>query len=117
MHGRGTRTKTRAAKVAKQPKFIDIGERLRVTREAEGLLQNEFADRAGLAYNTYNQYEQGWTRPKIENAIRLCETYKLTLDWIYRGDPSGLRYKLAEAIKSIRQLRAPETGPSPRRRR
>ena len=99
----GRKSKVGGKKAA--PKFPAIGERLRVTREAEGLQQNEYAERAGLAVNTYNQYEQGKTRPKIENAVKLCETYKLTLDWIYRGDPSGLRYNLAEAIKSLRQLR------------
>jgi len=82
-----------------------IGLRLEVTRQVFGLQQNEFCEKAGVATTTYNQYERGHKRPSIETAIQLCETYQLTLDWIYRGDPSGLRYDTAEAIKAIRQAR------------
>lgn len=82
-----------------------IGKRLEITRQVLGLAQNVFCERAGIATNTYNQYERGKKRPSIENAISLCETYGLTLDWIYRGDPSGLRYETADAIKALRQAR------------
>lgn len=83
-----------------------IGERLALTRHVIGLQQNEFCERAHIATNTYNQYESGKRRPSVENAIQLCDTYGLTLDWIYRGDPSGLRYDLAAAIKAVRGARA-----------
>jgi len=83
-----------------------VGERLRITREALGLAQSEFAERCGLARNTYNQYEQGKNIPRIENGIAICEAFGLSLDWIYRGDPSSLPYKTADAIKAIRVRRA-----------
>lgn len=82
-----------------------IGRRLALTRQVLDLQQNEFCERAKIAPNTYNQYEKGKKRPSVENAIRLCESYHLTLDWIFRGDPSGLRYELADAIKAVRQVR------------
>lgn len=83
-----------------------IGLRLELTRQVFGVPQNDFCEKAGIAPNTYNQYERGKKRPTVENAIALCETYDLTLDWIYRGDPSGLRYKTADALKALRQARA-----------
>lgn len=83
-----------------------IGRRLELTRQVFGLAQNDFCARAEIATNTYNQYERGKKRPTVENAIALCETYDLTLDWIYRGDPSGLRYNLADAIKALKQARS-----------
>jgi transcriptional regulator with XRE-family HTH domain len=79
---------------------------LLLTRQALGLAQKEFADRAGLAANTYNQYETGRNIPALDRAHALCDTYALTLDWIYRGDPSGLRYELAAAIKALRGARS-----------
>lgn len=82
-----------------------VGRRLRLTRQVFGYQQNEFADKAGIATNTYNQYEQGKRMPSLEHAIALCETYVLTLDWIYRNDPSGLRYATADALKALRQAR------------
>lgn len=83
-----------------------VGERLRLTREALGLAQNEFANRAGLEANTYNQYERGKNMPNLDAAHALCDTHNLTLDWVYRGDPSNLRYQLADAIKALRSARS-----------
>lgn len=83
-----------------------IGARLVVTREALGYSsQTDFADKAGLAQNTYNQYETGAKRPSLDFAIKLCRAYGITLDWIYMGDPSGLPYKLADAIREVRRKR------------
>lgn len=82
----------------------EIGKRLELTRRALGLAQGEFAERASLSRNAYNQYETGTNRPQLEAAFKLCDTYRLTLDWIYFGDPSGLRFDLAEAIKVLRKV-------------
>lgn len=82
-----------------------IGLRLELTRAVLGLAQGEFCSKAHIAPNTYNQYEQGKRKPTVENAISLCDTYGLTLDWIYRGDPSGLRYNVADAIKALKIAR------------
>lgn len=82
-----------------------IGARLLITRQALGLAQKEFAERAGLAANTYNQYESGKNVPALDRANAICDSYQLTLDWIYRGAPSGLRYQLADAIKAIMSAR------------
>src|SRR5262245_59121325 len=96
-----------------------IGRRLAITRQVRGLLEGrvisqlEFCDRAGIAPTTYNQWELGAKRPSIESAIALCECYNLALDWIYRGDPSGLRHDMAEAIKVTRQVgRLPQSSKS-----
>jgi transcriptional regulator with XRE-family HTH domain len=83
----------------------EIGLRLLLTRQALGVGQTVFAERAGISSTAYNQYENGKKRPAVENAVALCEAYDLTLDWIYRGDPSGLRYELANSIKSLREAR------------
>ncbi len=76
-----------------------IGERLRATRTAMSVSQQDFADRAGLGQSAYNQVETGKKRPSVDTALALCETYGLTLDWIYRGDGSGLPYRLWDALR------------------
>ena len=82
-----------------------VGVRLQLTREALGLAKGAFAASAGIAGNTYSQYENGKRVPELEFALRLCDRYELTLDWVYRGDPSGLKYNLAEKIIQARQAR------------
>lgn len=82
-----------------------IGRRLALMRQVLGLAQGEFALKAGLKPNAYNQYEMGKKRPSIEAALALCDAYDLTLDWIYRGEASGLRYQTVEAMKALRKAR------------
>ena len=82
-----------------------VGVRLELTRAALEIDQGVFANHAGINGNTYNQYEKGERLPVVENAIKLCSRYELTLDWVYRGDPSGLKYGLADKINRLRQKR------------
>ena len=78
--------------------FEAIGKRLKGFRKTTGLTQKEFASRAGILDTTYNQYEQGKSQPKVEYAYALCDTYGLTLDWIYSGDLAGLPYRIVKEL-------------------
>ena len=78
--------------------MVAIARRLRATREALGLNQRQLCSRAGLAYNQYNQWEKGHIRPGLDGAIALCDTFELTLDWIYFGDPARLPMDIAEKV-------------------
>ena len=82
-----------------------IGRRLQLTRRALGLTPGTFASGAGIPKNTYSQYESGTRTPALLFAVKLCDRFELTLDWIYRGDPSGLKYTLAEQIIRLRRER------------
>lgn len=84
----------------------DIGRRLRLTRRALGYedrQQAAFAADSGLAQSHYNRFETGDRPLTLPIAMKLCHRWGLTLDWLYRGDPSGLQYKLANDIKSLRK--------------
>ena len=78
-----------------------IATRLRHTREALGVNQTEFARRANLKQNRYNQYESGARPLSIDAAHKICDEYGVTLDWLYRGDRSMLPYQLAIEIARI----------------
>jgi len=86
-----------------------VGERLRLVRRVLDLGQGEFGRRAGIEANTYNQIESGKKMPSIETAIALCETYRISLDWIFRGEPGDMSIKLWEGIRALRQA-ADESG-------
>lgn len=81
-----------------------VGRRLYLTRKALDLTQKKFASRAGIATNTYGQYEKGSRLISPKAAVDLCEQYSLTLDWIYRGEPGNLPYTLGDAIKAMSEL-------------
>jgi len=82
---------------------VDVARRLALTRSAMGVDQQDFGTEAGLSQPQYNQFETGKRRLTLDAALALCMHYNLTLDWLYRGDPSGLPYRLAEAIKQARK--------------
>jgi DNA-binding XRE family transcriptional regulator len=72
-------------------------------REALGIKkQKDFAEQADISPNTYNQWEKGKVYPDLQYAIRLCDQYGITLDWIYLGDPSGLPYHIAKLLNKKR---------------
>jgi transcriptional regulator with XRE-family HTH domain len=80
-----------------------IAQRLIATREALGISQAELCRRAGIATNTYNQWERAIIRPSLDHAVRLVQAFGLTLDWIYLGVLSGIPHRLA--VKITQRLR------------
>lgn len=82
-----------------------LAARLRLTREAFGLNQKAFAERAGLQGNTYTQYETAINKPSLDAACDIADAYGLTLDWIYRGDASALPMKLGDSLRALLKTR------------
>jgi transcriptional regulator with XRE-family HTH domain len=79
-----------------------IAPRLRLTVKALGLMQSEVADRAGIPRNAFNQYYSGKRTLTLAPAQSLCDEFGLTLDWLFRGDPSDLPQKLASKISELK---------------
>ena len=76
-----------------------ISGRLERTRLALGFPSQEaFARTLGYGKGTYNPWETGERRISLDAAIRLREVHKISLDWTYCGDPSGLPVKVYLAI-------------------
>ena len=75
------------------------GRRIRATRLALGMKQKEVYDPIGVNKTTYSNHDTGYSRPNIEDGIRIARHFGVTLDWIYLGDLSGVPHGLAEAIK------------------
>lgn len=71
-----------------------IAERLKTTREALGLNAAELCKRLDIKPNRWSQYESGERQITLEVAMAMCDEFGLTLDWIYRGNPSQLPHDL-----------------------
>lgn len=83
-----------------------VGARLALVREVLGLSQTQIAGQAGIAVNAWNNYETGRRRISIDAAIAVAREFRLTLDYIYVGDPSNLPHGLARAIEALQCARA-----------
>lgn len=66
------------------------GDRLKAIRDIYDLTQEDFAARAGIPRNTYNQYEKGKRYPRRDHEIALADAWGMTIDWISRGREAGL---------------------------
>ena len=86
----------------------DTSTRLRHARLAlGGRNATEFATKAELNPKQYNNFERGY-RPGLAAAIRLCNEYGLSLDWIYFGEPQALLSMPAGVAEKIRNYQPPE---------
>jgi transcriptional regulator with XRE-family HTH domain len=81
----------------------DVARRLKYSRIAVGVDQQDFAEAAGISQPRYNPYETGKRLLTLPAAMMLCERYSLSLDWLYRGDPSGLPNRLLSKINDLRR--------------
>lgn len=71
-----------------------LANRLKLTREAIGVSPAEVCKRLKVGASAWSMYESGERRITIPVAIKFCSEYGLTLDWIYRADPTRLPYEV-----------------------
>lgn len=76
-----------------------LAKRLEATRVAIGISAADLCKRIGIKPNRWSQYESGERRITEAVAIAICEEFALTMDWIYRGDPSHLPHALRLKMK------------------
>ena len=79
-----------------------IGERVTLLREIAGLTQSQFARQIGVSQGTVSAFEKGSRPPGLKAGHKMCDAFGCTLDYIYRGDPSGLPMRLLTEINSRR---------------
>jgi hypothetical protein len=81
---------------------IEIGRRIAALRRAySDDSQKVWAARHGFSSTQYSNWEAGIRRIPVECAARLCDTYGLTLDFIYRGRIDGLSDTARKKVSSL----------------
>ena len=77
---------------------IVCGRRLALVREALGLSQETLGAALGISRQGVSNYENGIRKLNPEFVIRLYGRYRITTDYIYRGDTYGLPNDLANIL-------------------
>ena len=77
-----------------------LSNRLKFTREALGVKPADVCKRLKVGANAWSQYESGERRITLQVAIKFCAEYGLTLDWIYRAEPSRLPHDIRMRLPS-----------------
>lgn len=76
------------SRAAKAPKGIDVGGRLRLLRQSEGLSQRELARRTGVTNGTISLIEKNQTSPSIASLKKVLDGLPLSLTEFFDvGEP------------------------------
>lgn len=79
----------------------DVAERLIYLRRALGMNQAQFGRHLGVPPQTMNHYEKPDRGFPVPLAIKLCKSHRITLEWLYRGDPQLMPYDLMQRIEAV----------------
>jgi len=78
-----------------------IGKRIvRLRKALEWPTAIAFASFVDVSPQQLSNYEKGRARPDIDAGFRICQKTGVTLDWLYRGDVSGLSISLLQLLES-----------------
>lgn len=88
-------------RIAATEQKLAAAQRLVATRKALGLSQQDFAAAMGVGRTAYTNWESAERSIDPHAVARLWEVYGVTLDWIFRGDMSGLRHSLAVRLQPL----------------
>jgi transcriptional regulator with XRE-family HTH domain len=84
-----------------------FGHRLRVTRIALGISEQEVADTLGVSLPTYRKYERGTPMKSAAPAMRFARKYDVNLYWLFDGDASGAGCHLRNGKVAILPAKGP----------
>ena len=79
----------------------EIAWRLRLLRVAVADNITDLCARSGITRSAWSNYENGSSRIGVDAAMKLCDTYGVSLDWIYRGQDAMLPHGLAKRLQEV----------------
>lgn len=96
------------------PHKREIGDRLRLAREALGYGLREFARLHNIDFTKLSHWEKGKHYPDPQFIAVLWERHRINADWIYLGEIAGLRHDLVESLQAaLRASRRASTEVDP----
>ena len=71
--------------------MVKINENIRYLRKKKGWTQEKFSCKIGIKRSLVGAYEEGRSDPRLNNLLKMCEVFSISLDNILRKDVSKLR--------------------------
>lgn len=82
----------------------EVARRLWVTRLALKLTPARLCENTGISPQSWHNAQKGKARIGVDQAIKLCSEFGLTLDWIYRGVRHGLPEGILEEVARLDRM-------------
>lgn len=83
-----------------------VGERMRILREAFGLKASEIADMLGVERTYWTRFEKGRRAISDEVAYALVDRFGVTLDFLLLGRWDKLPLDVAEKLRKVKDTAA-----------
>lgn len=65
---------------------IKVGQRIIKARKCLGLHQKDIEKYTGIDQAELSRYENDVTQPGLDNLIKLCKVFKMTIDYLLFGE-------------------------------
>ena len=66
--------------------MVNVNENIRFLRKKKGWTQEKFSKKIGIKRSLVGAYEEGRSDPRLNNLLKMCEVFKISLDNILKKD-------------------------------
>tara|TARA_Y100000992_G_scaffold220353_1_gene152675 strand:+ start:467 stop:1231 length:765 start_codon:yes stop_codon:yes gene_type:complete len=70
--------------------MVNVNENIRFLRKKKGWTQEKFSKKIGIKRSLVGAYEEGRSDPRLNNLLKMCEVFKISLDNILKKDVTQL---------------------------
>ena len=70
--------------------MINVNENIRFLRKKKGWTQEKFSQKIGIKRSLVGAYEEGRSDPRLNNLLKMCDVFSISLDNILKKDVSQL---------------------------
>tara|TARA_B100001057_G_scaffold436227_1_gene467133 strand:- start:10725 stop:11489 length:765 start_codon:yes stop_codon:yes gene_type:complete len=70
--------------------MVNVNENIRFLRKKKGWTQEKFSKKIGIKRSLVGAYEEGRSDPRLNNLLKMCEVFQISLDNILKNDISKL---------------------------
>ena len=82
----------------------DIAKNIKELREKSGLSLRALAEAIGVSHNTLATYEKQNVVPTITNALKICEYFKIPVEYLIYGKKILTDFNDGELLKLFREI-------------
>ena len=81
-----------------------IAKNLRELRDKSGLSLRELAEAIGVSHNTLATYERNDVVPTVNYAVKICEYFKVPVEYLLYGKKITTDFNDAELLKLFKEI-------------
>lgn len=78
-----------------------IGNKLYSYRKAEGLTQEQAAERAAVSTRTYADVERGSVNTRVNTLLKICKAFAITPDELLTEKPPALKKQQQDVLTAL----------------